>query len=283
MYVCGDHASLADAAAACAREQVPLAVVAGGDGTLSMTLTALFKAYGAQPLPSMVSLRAGTMNTVPNGLGLRGGAPERLLQSLIRRLDGSADMATIRCDTMDVGGRLGFLSGAGVVRGFLDAYYEAGNGQPNRWTAFTTLGRAAASAVTGGPMIQRIAKRLRATVTVDGIPIDRDDFLTLAAGTVPQIGLGFRPFYRTDQASGGFHFLGIHGSARTFLSRLPRIRRGRPLGEDCAHEALAREVLITPSEGTLEFMVDGDLAEQAGVLRISAGPSVTLVDPWRPL
>ena len=40
-------------------------------------------------------------------------------------------------------------------------------------------------------------------------------------GTVDQIGLGFRPFYRSETESGRFHMLGIHTSA--LGSSVPRI------------------------------------------------------------
>ena len=55
------------------------------------------------------------------------------------------------------------------------------------------------------------------------------------AGTVDQIGLGFRPFYRYGEP-GKFHILGIHTSPLGFVKKLPDIWRALPMGAEHTRE-----------------------------------------------
>ena len=63
--------------------------VNGGDGTNHYVLTAAVAAWGAEPLPRLLVLRGGTMNTLASNHGLRGD-PEALLSAhLLDRRSGS--------------------------------------------------------------------------------------------------------------------------------------------------------------------------------------------------
>src|SRR6187401_1218608 len=57
---------------------IDVVCVSGGDGTLHTVLTAMATAYDGAPLPRVAILRAGTMNTVARGLGIRGTAIDTL-------------------------------------------------------------------------------------------------------------------------------------------------------------------------------------------------------------
>ncbi len=274
---CGDLTSLERATADFRRAGVEIIAIDGGDGTASRVATACAKVYGDAARPALALLRGGTMNTIANSVGTPRGRPEALLGSLARELDAGRAPAMAERATMALGGRLGFLFGTGVLHGFLAEYYRRGAGTPTPWTALGTLAAGAASALVRGRLIRRMARRLDATVTVDGRTLPERDFLAVAAGTIEQIGLGFRPFFRAPGDRSRFHVLAMTMSAAGLVRDLPNIHAGRSIRGRHGFEGLAARVRIEARRGRLGYMVDGDLEETSGALEIIAGPRVRFV------
>lgn len=249
--------------------------IAGGDGTNHVTLTSFHRAWRHRPLPTIALLRGGTMNTVASSLGLPRGRPERLLDRLVRRYV-EKPLSVIEQPTMEIGGRLGFLWGIGVVPAFLRSYYETG--EPSPWTAMKTLARGVSSAMVGGALVRDWARPVEAEVMTNaGDFWPMRAYSTIAAGTIQDIGLGFRPFAKAGEVPGTFHLLGIHASPKELVLDLPRIYRAEPMQKEKASHALAREATITTRERTLKYMIDGDLLEHPGSeMTIRTGPPVRI-------
>lgn len=253
-----------------------LLAVVGGDGSASVTFSTLARVLAPAPLPPVAFLRGGTMNTVANGCGTPRGDPVSLLSSLAPRVRSGRGLHTSRRSTIQIGDRMGFLFGTGVVEGFLHAYYA--DGAPTPLSAAGVLARGVASAVVGGPLVRRIASPSRAAVDfADGSHWPLQDYLTVAAGTVDQIGLGFRPFLRCDERPESFHLLGIYASVVDLARELPRIRLARPMRPGHALERVTDRATVRFESGVARYMLDGELFESPGDVTLSAGPTVTIV------
>jgi diacylglycerol kinase family enzyme len=273
------------------RHEVDVLAISGGDGTNTVTLSGFIDVYGGAPIPDVALLRGGTMNTVANSVGVRQGHPEGLLSRLLlaygRRAAmplRSAERYTMRVTPIEQDRRrsqFGFLFGTGVVHGFLAEYYAAGDTSP--LVAAGTLLRGAASAFVGGPMIRRMAAPFRGSVTLaDGSTWPERDYLAVAAGTIGHIGLDFKPFYRWDEGvpqGGAFHVLGIHASPVSFVAELGRIHRGRPMSAGKAYDAVSNGMVVRSADGSVRYMVDGDLHVSRGAIEVGIGPRVRLVLP----
>jgi diacylglycerol kinase family enzyme len=107
--------------------------------------------------------------------------------------------------------------------------------------------------------VRRIVEPIRATLTVSGERWQERDYFAVAAGTVEQIGLGFKPFHRANRQLDAFHVLGIHCSAVEFVASLPRIHRGLPMRDEHVTERLSTELVIETPTGAVPHMLDGDL------------------------
>lgn len=262
------------------RQRVDVLGIAGGDGTNHVTLTGFERVYGEHPLPTVALLRGGTMNTVANALGLPAGRPDGLLDRLVRRYLETPTLPAIDQTLLRVEGELGFLWGLGVVPAFLDAYYASG--APSPWTAFKTLARSVGSAAVGGPFLREIMKPVRASARLE-LPDGRTeewparDWFALAAGTVPDLGLGFKPFHRAFERPGTLHMLGIQTSAMGFVLDLPRIHGARPMTPGKSVDALSRRVHVETGSAPLRYMIDGDVREwpRAG-MHLEVGPVVRI-------
>jgi diacylglycerol kinase family enzyme len=267
---------LSDAAERFRAHGVTLLAVVGGDGSASVTLSTFARVYAPDALPPVALLRGGTMNTVANGCGAPRGNPAALLASLAPRVRSGNGLHTSQRSTIRIGDRFGFLFGTGVVEGFLHAYYA--NGTPTPLSAAGVLARGVASALVGGPLVRRIASPCRASVDfADGAHWPLQDYLTIAAGTVDQIGLGFRPFLRCDERPESFHLLGIYAPVAALARELPRIRLARPMRPGHALDRVTDRAVIRFEGGVARYMLDGEIFETPGELTLTAGPTITLV------
>jgi hypothetical protein len=224
------------------------------------------------------------MNTVANSVGVRRGAPEGLLGRLLRDYAqrASAPLENVERHVMRIAsvadGRphYGFLFGTGVVAGYLAEYYRGG--EPTPLVAAKTLARGVGSAFIRGEMIRRMARPFRGSVAfADGTRWDERDYLAVAAGTIPSIGLNFRPFLRYDERPGVFHMLGIHASPVEFVKELPRIHRAEPMRPGKTYEAVSHRAVVRSADPVTGYMIDGDLHEARGDIEVGIGPRVKLV------
>ncbi|MSP63540.1 MAG: diacylglycerol kinase [Myxococcales bacterium] len=256
------------------KEEIEFLGINGGDGTIHHTLTAFIKVYGQKPLPQVAILRGGTMNTIANSLGIKGD-PAKLLFELVDRYHNHDPMDVFEKEILAVGDAYGFIFGNGVVFNFLDAYYSSG--RPSPTAGLKLLLRGVLSALVGGKLARQLTGRFRGQVTVDGDRWACEDFMTVAASCVEQIGLGFKPFYRCEERPHHFAILGIHThSTIGLVAELPRVLRGKPMRRDKVIDQVAREVLFE-SDGEVKYTVDGDTYTTQGSLRLRTGPRLSFV------
>lgn len=273
------------------RDDIDVLAISGGDGTNHVTLTGFIDVYGGATMPQVALLRGGTMNTVANSVGMSKGRPEGILGRLLRDYAqrASGPLENVERHVMRIGpseprpgerSHYGFLFGTGVVAGFLSEYYAGGD--PTPLVAAKTLARGIGSAMVGGGMIRRMARPFRGSVSLDEGTADATewgerDYLAVAAGTIPNIGLNFRPFHRYAEQPGHFHMLGIHASPMGFVKELPRIHRQQPMRPGKTYEAVARRAAVRSAERPVRYMIDGDLHETRGDIDVTIGPRVKLV------
>ncbi|MBX3230181.1 MAG: sphingosine kinase [Labilithrix sp.] len=276
--------------------------ISGGDGTNGTTITGFLDVYAGNALPRIAFLRGGTMNTVANACGVPRGKPEGLLERLCRAYvrraaeplagverhvmcleaergtNRGSDRPPASMRAPALAKKYGFNFGTGVVPGYLAEYYAYGKGQPpNPLIAAKTLARGIASAAVGGEMIKRMAAPFDGWVELeDGTVWSERSYLAIAGGTIDQIGLNFRPFYRYAETPNTFHVLGIHTSPLGFVSQLPRIWRAQPMRPGHTFEAVTSHLVIR-SRTPIRYMVDGDLHACDGALHVSIGPRVRIV------
>ena len=206
--------------------QSPPTVIAvhGGDGTLHKTVTALGRAFGADPLPPIAILCGGTMNVVATSLRIR----ERpgVLDG-DRRGGPRADqpLETIRRRCLRIGDELG-LPVRQRPAGQLPRRVLRARGLRSGRAVWLLL-RAFFSALWRGPFMRRLFKRFEGSVRVDGALLERTAFVGLMAGTVREVGLGFKLVHRADDDPERFGVLAIHRPSLALALDLRAVQRGR--------------------------------------------------------
>jgi diacylglycerol kinase family enzyme len=239
----------------------------GGDGTVHRVLTAASQAFPT--LPKLALLPGGTMDIAARSTGWLG----RGAHGLQRLLEG--DLIPTERSLLLVDGRwAGFLFGNGLIARFLEVYEEVDD--PTAMRAAQILAHGAGSAVVGGPFAARLTRRWEGSVELDGTVLDGDDWLAVAAGTVEQIGLGFRPF--RNAKPGRMHAVALGCAVGRFARELPRVYRRSPLQEPGNVEQVSQKMVLRSAEPAT-YMVDGDFHRGGQELTVEVGVTVTLLVP----
>ncbi len=273
-----DRAELVETARRFRDRGVDILAINGGDGTAHVILTAFVQAYGSDPLPPVALLRGGTMNTVANGVGVRG-TPAELLGRLVARYHSGEPNAEVERNLLCVPGQeaqYGFLFGNGLIANFLDAYYEGTEPSPAK--AAWILARAIGAALVGGAFIRRLMRPIELEIQVDGAAWPKASYLCVGAGTVDDIGLGFRPFYAAPRHPDHVHAVAFACTPVGIIAELGRIWMARPTRNANIRSAITRSLRMT-APAPIAYMIDGDFHTGGCTLEVTAGPRVRLLVP----
>jgi diacylglycerol kinase family enzyme len=258
--------------------RAPPAVIAvhGGDGTLHKTVTALDRVLGGDNIPPVAILCGGTMNVVASSLGIRE-RPAVFLKEIVDAARADRSLATVRRRCLRIGNELGFLFGSGLPANFLTEYYAPSGYGPAR--AAWLLLRGFFSALWGGPFVRRLFKRFEGSVRVDGTLLERTAYVGLMAGTVREVGLGFKLVHRADDDPERFGVLAIHGPPLSLARDLWAVQRGRGVSERRAYSAVASQMDLQSKNGAMAYTIDGDLYRTHEPVAISVGPPIVFLKP----
>jgi len=255
--------------------RVAVVAVCGGDGSYFRTLTAIGNVYGSEPLPALLPLRGGSMNTIARAVGHRRGTPEEVLAAVAARMESGAELELLQRQLIRINGEsLGFLVGCGAVVRFLQSYYA----RPGRGPVAAARVTAAAvvSAVTGIGMTRSWFASFAAEAKCDGERLKFAEYNALFAASIPEFGLGFRVAYLADRKPGYFQVLAGRPTAGELARRLPHMKRGWPMRLDSLYDNIARDVAVEFREPT-PYMIDGDVLEPVRSLSLTAGPQIDIV------
>ena len=266
-----------DALAIELRQAAPAVIaVHGGDGTLHKTVTALDRVFGAAPLPPIALLCGGTMNVVATSLAIRE-RPAVFLRAIVDAAGEGRSLDTIRRRCLRIGDELGFLFGSGLPANFLTEYYAPGDYGPRR--AAWLLARAFFSALWHGPFVRKLFKRFEGSVRVDGTLLERTAFVGLMAGTVREVGLGFKLVHRADDDPERFGVLAMHSAVLPLALDLWAVQHGRGIAPSRAFSAVASQMDVHSKNGTMAYTIDGDLYRTHESVTISLGPPILFLRP----
>jgi diacylglycerol kinase family enzyme len=263
---------LAEAARAIAAEKPRVVAIAGGDGTVTHTVTALAEVMDGK-LPALALLGGGAYDSLAP-LGGPGDAEDRL-RRLSEAISSGSELTIEERDMLEVEGRCGFRFGVGLPVRFVEAIYQTKN--PGPWTSARLLLRALCSSLSLGPFARMLYAPMDLRVRLDGEEWPNVPIYGLVASSVAEAGLGLRPFRRATEQPGAFQVLGLTAGPRQFAVELPRLLLGRPARRDRLLEGVGEKLELT-ARAPLGWFLDGEIYSSAsGRLTVGLGPRVSLV------
>ena len=241
----------------------------GGDGSLHLVLTAFIKAYGDQPIPKLMSLRGGSMNTVSNSLKIKGHTIG-IVKKAVDNIKKGKPFSDKPQHLLKVNGMYGFMSGAGCIATFLDAYYGGSSTGP--WRAVNVFTNTIWSAMVMNEYGQRLRRPHPARVTIDGQTLGPDGFTVLLACSIKELGLGFAPTPRAYDKPGHFHFMAA--DIDPFMAAKDLIH------PNIQFSHAAADVVIDNLGQPMRWMIDGEIMGTDVPLHYTCGPTITVTQPY---
>jgi diacylglycerol kinase family enzyme len=250
--------------------------ISGGDGTIHQVLTHVIQVYGSTLIPPVILLGDGTMNNIAHSLGIKmKGFP--CLKRFLRNME--EEKLTIReRSTIKIEDRYCFLFGCGVITNFLNEAYTGRKGYlRNLEVLQRTLNDIIASAIFGRKE-SKLLKPLRGKLICDGMNIPLQHLRFVLAGTVEEVGMGFRPLYMADEKKNHFHLIATDLGPYEVLFRLCMAGAGMGslIHNPHFYNRVTAEMLIR-SPDRFDYTMDGDIYTADKDLYIESGPSIRFV------
>ncbi len=256
---------------------IDIIAISGGDGTIHLVLSSVINSYQGKTLPKFISLCSGTMNTFTHSVKFKG-KTQNILKETIDKYQKGKPFKEINQHLMKINDKYGFLTGAGVVSKFLDAYYSSSN--PGPAYASKMVLRIIFSTIFRTRYSKNIFSPAKFKITIDGKKIKNNEFMFILGCTIRELGLGFTPTPRAYEKQGHFHFLASSMKPMSLLSKIPVLWLGNDFSHpDLNYNGIAKEVIVEP-EGKLRWMVNGDLYSTEKPLHISVGPTIIVISPY---
>lgn len=256
----------------CKKKLLPFLAISGGDGTLHQVISRFINVYDPAPIPPVVILKDGTMNNISGTIKLKGDG-YAILRRLLRAVERQRPVNAVTRYTMRIGDRYCFLFGTGLTTNVLNAVYE-GNRKD-----IPKVVRVMIKAFSDGiirPDSSSLYKRLKAKVFFNGEEVASDDLLGILAGTVEDVGMGFRPLNREMPEEPGFHVIATGVKPIVLAWHILTLARGGTFDHPLHYDSHVRNLRIV-SENPFEYTMDGDIYFADREIYVETGPAVTLV------
>lgn len=248
--------------------------LSGGDGTYQKTLTTLVKVFGETGMPKIALLGGGTMNNVVGCLGTKGSPEDRLGRLIAKYHQFGTPFKETEIPLLKINDRYGFIFGNGILYRFIRQYDAVTH--PTPWTAARMLSVEVVHALFHSKRSGKMCARYDAEITVDGKAWPFKNYNSIFCGTIETLGLGFDAMYRARSEGGKFQIIGFSLTPRALTAHFPTMLQGKRVDSEHWLDEMASEVVMHFAEPE-GYMVDGELYDPADEIRISLGPTLTLI------
>ncbi len=246
--------------------------IAGGDGTVHLTLTEIIKVYGEKFIPPVLILKEGTMDNVSRTIPLKGSGLS-LLKKMKQRLESGEEFELHRRRTIKIQDRYAFLFGTGLITTFLNEVYSGKEKGllRNLQVGFDAMKEALSNRSDGKFFVPENNR-----ITIDGKPVNIGSVNGILAGTVEHVGMSFSPLIDATQRDNAFQVIITALPPRKMLFNLNKLRKGKPIPREDYGNLFAKELVIE-SDAVFDYTMDGDIYEADRLVKVDLGPNIDLI------
>jgi diacylglycerol kinase family enzyme len=257
---------------------IPYLGISGGDGTIHQVISAFISVYKSAPIPPILLLGDGTMNNIAHSMGMREHG-KQVLKNFLR----SMEMGRICLEsrgTIQIKDRYCFLFGCGLTSNFLiEAYRDGKKGYiQNLEVIRKCFDEVLRSQFTKDKKFLQLLRPLGAEIYASGKKLPLEELLVVLAGTVEEIGMGFKPLIKAGHKKGHFHLIATDLEPRKVLMYFGfiGIGKGHLVKNPRYIDMLVKDMKIK-APAPFEYTMDGDMYLCPGTLHVKAGPDVRFI------
>lgn len=257
--------------------------IVGGDGTISLTLSALRAAYGDAALPRILLLRGGTVNVAASNLGIYG-KPKDVMADFLDAYHSGKPLAEMRVTTLLCNGRIGFLFANGLASNFLREFYK---NKTNAIGAGVYFGRVLGDAfargrLTGDFRALDTYEPMRIATTPEPLhpPREGTAYTMVFASTLPRMPFGLSMYRRLVPGERHAEMVAIATRGPALFPQAVRLLLGREFTAPDIHGILFERAELSVEKGHT-YSLDGDLLScEDGKLVMEPGPTFVFCSPY---
>ncbi|WP_186646268.1 diacylglycerol/lipid kinase family protein [Fluviispira vulneris] len=268
---------------------INLVGIVGGDGSISLVLSAIYKAYGAERLPKILLLKGGTINFLASNLGIKNEA-RTCLEDTIQLISKKHTMKEAILSTIHVNGRLGFIFANGVAASFLEEFYKD---KTNSFGAALKVAGYIADGIFQGKLngeFHKIVKQQKMKIETYPTPLYNDistnsqinnKYSMILASTVPKLPLTTRFFKKVVMGDNSAEMIAISEKGSKLLKgAIKALSGGCIYNLPNVNSIKFQKANITCEENT-SYSLDGDLISNPdGKISIEMGPNFVFCSPY---
>ncbi|HSD12485.1 MAG TPA: diacylglycerol kinase family protein [Patescibacteria group bacterium] len=257
-------------------------VVIGGDGTVHQTLTRIIREYqqSGLPMPQILIIPTGTMNTVATTLGLTRHPAVRLAELISAKIRENRPFDHVHLAPLKVNDEYGFLYGSGIVVNFLEEYYRDHNRGTKRAVKVIlgSLLHELGCLVTFRKPKNPLMRQVHAKITLpDGNEPPVAPFMThtgIMVGAVDQIGMGCKGLPDARSRPGTFMLRDTALSFWGLAANLGMLWAGMPMPK--TYDVNVSRLVVDYEQPTVT-QIDGDIKAPTTRDVIECGPTLSFI------
>jgi len=283
-YILGNHGqlevtrSISELESVCQEFQardINFVGIVGGDGSIGLVLSYLYKAYGPANLPKILILKGGTINFLAANLRLPVDGLDHL-QKTLKCLQQQKPLHEVRLSTIRIGERLGFIFANGAASHFLQEYYKNKTGPLG---AAVQVGQTILDGFLHGKWNGTFHKIVKKSPVKFNQKFYPDHVLTFAS-TLSELPFGVPLFQKVRHGQKHFEYALVTGEAHTLLQEtVVNFFKGKLHQSAFLSSDLAENIVIETFDST-PYSLDGDLISPVnGKICIETGPQFTFCSP----
>ncbi|MEY4632299.1 MAG: hypothetical protein RIQ81_2419 [Pseudomonadota bacterium] len=255
-------------------KQVDVLAINGGDGTISLTLTAFIRAYGEQPLPRIAILGGGTINVLRTNLGIRG-RPEDVLFRLVELHSAGGEFPVRKVPTLEVDGNYGFLFGDGVAANFLELFYK---NKTNALGSVLLLLKLCAASIFDREFFRSVINNRNYHLRPAGGRPLNEDALSVMCSTLRLGPMGIPYFNLLAGNPDKMECISFQIEPSKFLWQLPVMVAGAVSGMNLWQKRICAPSVEIEADSGRPYTIDGELFKAAGeTITVNMGPRLEFV------
>jgi|GEM_PF-538114 len=265
---------------------IDLVGIVGGDGTISLTLSALRAAYGDTALPRILLLRGGTVNVAASNLGIYG-KPKDVMSDFLDVYHSGKPLSEMRVTTLAANDRLGFLFANGLASRFLAEFYR---NKTNAVGAGIYLARVMADGLASGRLTGDftrldVQERMRIRTWPEDLRPAKEGgedslYSMVFASTLPRMPFGLNMYRRLTPGARHGELIAISTHGRALLPQATRLFLGREFSSPDIHGTVFESAELKV-EKNASYSLDGDLlSAEDGRIALGLGPTFVFCSPY---
>jgi len=231
--------------------------IVGGDGSISLVISYLYKAYGEQNLPQIIILRGGTINVLAANLKIKGLPHEILLKYL--QYDDFSKLKLTYFNILKCKDKYGFLFASGAVANFLQEFYK---NKGNMFSSFVFIIKVVLSCLMPFKkqtnLFKKIISQDELLVYTSPFLLDKSEYklTTLLVSTLPKVPYGIYLFHKIKQNYA--EILGITQTSYTLIILVIKILLDMRLNDKKNISQIIKTIEINSKNGFL-CSLDGEV------------------------